>query len=76
MTATDHEKVLLVEDILTTGGQVLDAAKALQSLDAKVVKIVACIDRLEGARKNIEDAGFDMAALFTTADLGLVEGPH
>lgn len=70
------EKVLLVEDILTTGGQVLEAARALQALDVRVVKIVACIDRLEGARKNITDAGFDLAALFTTADLGLADGPH
>ena len=70
------DRVLLVEDILTTGGQVLEAAKALQSLEVKVVKIVACIDRLEGARKNITDAGLDVAALFTTADLGLIDGPH
>jgi orotate phosphoribosyltransferase len=70
------EKVLLVEDILTTGGQVLEAARALTEQGVKVVKIVACIDRLEGAHKNITDAGFDVAALFTTADLGLAKGPH
>jgi orotate phosphoribosyltransferase len=70
------EKVLLVEDILTTGGQVLEAAKALKALDVEVVKIVACIDRLEGAHKNISDAGHVVDALFTTADLGLASGPH
>jgi orotate phosphoribosyltransferase len=70
------EKVLLVEDILTTGGQVLEAAKCLTEQGVKVVKIVACIDRLEGARKSIADAGYDMAALFTTADLGLSQGPR
>jgi orotate phosphoribosyltransferase len=70
------DRVLLVEDILTTGGQVLEAAKALTEAGAKVVKIVACIDRLEGAHKNITDAGFDVEPLFTTADLGLAKGPH
>ncbi len=70
------EKILLVEDILTTGGQVLEAARALTDAGAKVVKIVACIDRLEGAHKNITDAGFDVAALLTTADLNLSSGPH
>lgn len=69
------EKVLLVEDILTTGGAVLEAAKALTDAGAQIVKIVGVIDRLEGARKNIEAAGFQMDALFTITDLG-IEGPH
>jgi orotate phosphoribosyltransferase len=70
------DKVLLVEDILTTGGQVMEAAKSLQALGVEVVKIVACIDRLEGAHKNITDAGYKVDSLFTTADLGLADGPH
>lgn len=69
------DRVLLVEDILTTGGQVMEAAKSLQGVGATVVKIVACIDRLEGAHKNITDGGFDLASLLTTADLGLAGGP-
>jgi len=65
------ETVLIVEDVLTTGGQVLEAAKTLQDLGAKVEKIVAVIDRLEGARENIEKAGFTFESLFTTKDLGV-----
>ena len=65
------ERVLLVEDVLTTGGQVLEAAKTLIDAGAKVVRIVAVIDRMEGARQNIESAGYEMAALVTTKDLGL-----
>ena len=69
------DRVLLVEDILTTGGQVMEAAKSLQSLGVSVVKIVACIDRLEGAHANITASGYEVEALFTTADLGLAGGP-
>ena len=65
------EKVLLVEDVLTTGGQVLEAAKVLQEAGAEVVRIAAVIDREEGARENIEAAGFEMTALVTTTDLGI-----
>ncbi len=65
------ETVLIVEDVLTTGGQVLEAAKTLQDLGAKVEKIVAVIDRLEGARENIEKAGYTFESLFTTKDLGI-----
>ncbi|MBC7783146.1 MAG: orotate phosphoribosyltransferase [Burkholderiales bacterium] len=69
------EKVLMVEDILTTGGAVLEAAKSLTDAGANIVKIVGVIDRLEGARENIERAGFKMDALFTIADLGIAQSP-
>jgi len=65
------DTVLIVEDILTTGGQVLEAAQTLQESGAKVDRIVAVIDRLEGARQNIEQAGFVLESLFTTRDLGI-----
>src|SRR2546423_13789515 len=65
------ETVLIVEDVLTTGGQVLEAAKTLKELGARVERIVAVIDRLEGARENIEKAGYVFESLFTTKDLGL-----
>lgn len=66
------ESVVIVEDILTTGGQVVEAARALESQGAKVVKLLGVIDRLEGARENIEAAGYVYEALFTTKDLGIV----
>jgi orotate phosphoribosyltransferase len=67
------DKVVIVEDIATTGGQVLEAAKVLRDAGAIVVKIVAVIDRQEGARENIEGAGFAFASLFTKTDLGINE---
>ena len=67
------ETVIIVEDVLTTGGQVLEAAKTLKDAGAKIDRIVAVIDRLEGARQNIESAGYVFEALFTTADLGIVK---
>lgn len=65
------DKVLIVEDIATTGGQVLEAAQQIVQLGAEVVAIVAVIDRLEGARENIESAGFRFESLMTTSDLGI-----
>jgi len=63
--------VLLVEDVATTGGQVLEAAKVIHQAGAKVERIVAVIDRMEGARENVEGAGFEFASLLTRADLGI-----
>ena len=65
------DRVLIVEDVLTTGGQVIEAAKSIEGVDGKVVKIVSVIDRLEGARQNVESAGYTYASLFTTKDLGV-----
>lgn len=68
---SDGDSVLLVEDIATTGGQVLEAAKLIRDIGASVERIVAVIDRQEGARENIEKAGFRFDSLFTKADLGI-----
>lgn len=65
------KSVLVVEDIVTTAGQVIEAAKALTDLGARVVRIVAVIDRQEGGRENIENAGFAFESLFTKTDLGI-----
>jgi len=68
---TADDSVLLVEDIATTGGQVIEAAQAIREVGAKVERIVAVIDRLQGAGQNITEAGFEFNALFTKADLGI-----
>ena len=65
------DMVLLVEDIATTGGQVLEAAKAVTGAGGRIEKIVAVIDRQEGARENIESSGYRFEALLTRQDLGL-----
>lgn len=63
--------VMLVEDVCTTGGQILEAAKVIEGEGARVGKIVGTIDREEGARENIEGAGYRFEALFTKTDLGV-----
>ncbi|MEI7767469.1 MAG: orotate phosphoribosyltransferase [Phycisphaerae bacterium] len=68
---TAGDRVLLVEDIATTGGQVLEAAKILTDAGAVVEKIVAVIDRLEGARANIEAAGYIFESILTKTDLNI-----
>ena len=63
--------VLLVEDIATTGGQVLEAAKIITDAGAKVKKIVAVIDRKQGAGENITSAGYKFESIITKDDLGI-----
>src|SRR5436309_3475453 len=63
------DTIMIVEDVLTTGGQVLDAVETLKQAGAKIQRIVAVIDRMEGARQNIEKAGIVFESLFTSKDL-------
>lgn len=63
--------VVFVEDVATTGGQALEAVGILRELGAKVPAIICVIDRQEGARENIENAGVAFHALFTKRDLGV-----
>ena len=65
----DGDRVMLVEDVCTSGGQVLEAAKVIESHGASVAKIIATIDRQEGARETIQAAGYVFESLFTKADL-------
>ena len=70
-TITARDRVFLVEDVCTTGGQILEAAQVIQETGAKVDQIVTVIDREEGAAENIEKAGYSFSALFSKSDLGV-----
>jgi orotate phosphoribosyltransferase len=63
--------VLLVEDVATTGGQVLEAARVITEAGAVVKKIVCTIDRKQGAEENIANAGYKFESIFTKNDLGI-----
>ena len=66
----DH--VVLIEDVLTTGGQAVDSAEALRDAGAKISLVLGVVDREEGAADAMKNAGFRFEALFTSSSLGLV----
>ncbi|NJE85319.1 orotate phosphoribosyltransferase [Thermococcus sp. CX2] len=49
------DRILLVEDVTTTGGSVLRAAEILEKQGAEVVAISVVVDREEGAKEKIEE---------------------
>ena len=63
--------VLLVEDVATTGGQVLEAAKVITEAGATLKKIVCVIDRKQGAEENVTGAGYKFESILTKDDLGI-----
>ena len=65
------DRFILLEDIVTTGGQSIEAARLIESLGGIVQKIVAIFDRQEGGRENIENSGYLFDSLITRDMLGL-----
>jgi orotate phosphoribosyltransferase len=61
-------RVVLLEDVVTTGGSSLRAVEALRSAGADVVGILALVDRNEGGAEAIADAGLPFAALSNRSD--------
>jgi orotate phosphoribosyltransferase len=62
-------RVLVVEDVSTTGGSPLTAVQALRDAGAEVVGVAVIVDR--GAGSAIEAAGLEYRSAYTLADLGL-----
>jgi len=63
--------VLMVEDIGTTAGAALEAAQTLTAAGANIKRIVFAVDRMQGARENVEAAGYEFHAVLTKKDLGI-----
>lgn len=63
----DH--VVMLEDVITTGGSVLKAIKDVEALGAKVVRTICLVDRNEGARETLDAYGY--SPIFTLEDLGI-----
>lgn len=72
----DGSRVVLVEDVLTTGGSALRAVQALREDGLDVVAVVALVDRLEGAHEAANEAGVEMRALYTRLDFVEGENSH
>src|SRR5476651_852494 len=62
-------KLLIVEDVVTSGGAILDAAKALREEGSELAQVVCVIDRQSGGPANLAKVGLDLKPLFTMTEL-------
>lgn len=62
-------RLTIVEDVITSGGQVVASAADLRGEGATVTAVVCVIDREAGGAKALADAGLEMRALFTATEL-------
>ena len=65
-------RVTLIEDVITTGGAVRNAAVALRDAGATVERVVCAIDRSPGTGNPLADVGLEIRPVLTKADLDAV----
>ena len=64
-----NSNVVLIEDVTTRGGSVMQAVQAVRAQGATVKKVITIVDRLEGATENLAKEGIALVSVFTTDDL-------
>ena len=62
-------RLVLLEDVVTTGGSSLRAIERVEAEGFQVVGVLALVDRQEGGREALEARGYRFEALFTRADI-------
>ncbi len=63
-------RVVIVDDVATTGSSILKAIQTVkQEKGAKIVRVIALVDRCEGARENLAQSGYEFDSIFTSPEL-------
>lgn len=66
-----RDRVILVDDVATTGKALLEAKEALDKLGVKVDRAIVMVDRCEGARENLARQGLKLESIFSIENLGI-----
>jgi orotate phosphoribosyltransferase len=63
------DRVVIIEDVITTGGSALKAIDAVKSAGATVIGVLSLVDRGEGGRERIESEGYGVRSLAGAAEI-------
>ncbi|MGH7740860.1 MAG: orotate phosphoribosyltransferase [Candidatus Eiseniibacteriota bacterium] len=64
-----HKRIAILDDVITSGESALIAAEAAESYKAEVVRVLAVVDREQGASQVFEQRGYPFSALFSIDEL-------
>lgn len=65
------QKVVVVEDVVTTGGSALQAVDRATEFGCQIVQVVGIVDRLEGGAAAFAERGIPFSTLLTIEDFGI-----
>jgi orotate phosphoribosyltransferase len=63
------DRVAIIEDVITTGGSALRAADAVRTAGGEIAGVLALVDREEGGRETLEEAGLEVVALVRAGEI-------
>lgn len=63
------DRVVVIEDVITTGGSALKAIDAVTNAGATIIGVLSLVDREEGGRERIEAAGYGVRSLARTSEI-------
>jgi orotate phosphoribosyltransferase len=64
----DGSKVIVVDDVTTTGGSVMKAITEVRRHRCEIAAVITIVDRLEGAKENLAKEGLELIALYDRTD--------
>ena len=65
----EGSRVVIAEDVITTGGSAVDACRAVESAGGEIEAVLVLVDRQEGGRERLEDEGHRVLSLYTAGEL-------
>jgi orotate phosphoribosyltransferase len=68
-TVKAGESVVILDDVITTGGSTIAAIAAAREAGLNVKRVIALVDREEGGRENIEKEVSDVRAVLTRTEV-------
>ena len=68
-TFAPGDAVAMLEDVVTTGGSLLKACERVRDAGLEIAAVCAILDREEGGREAIAEAGYNLLSLFTRKEL-------
>ncbi|MCK4994061.1 MAG: orotate phosphoribosyltransferase [Candidatus Omnitrophica bacterium] len=64
-------RVVIIDDVITTGSSTIQAIEAVQEIGCKIIRVISVVDRCDGAKENIEKYKCSFESIFTKTDFGV-----
>ena len=65
----EGDRVVVIEDVVTTGGSSAMAIRALREMGGQVERVLAIVDREEGGKQNLSKEGCRLESIFSIREL-------
>jgi orotate phosphoribosyltransferase len=73
---SEGDSVVVVDDVITTGGSTLQAIDAIETAGGKIAFVIVLVDRQEGGSEQIEKRGYQVVPIFTREHLTGADAPR